>query len=111
MTISGGENSGLDFKVTVQFDFGTQIPEVGGLWPEELHKAVRRLYGMYDFFEKQVKTGNFQLDSNVEGLTLNEDRSSLTHTHRKVLCKIGYMYDSNTSYCGKLELCITFCTL
>lgn len=91
-------------KLSIQFHFATRIPDSGGSWPEEYHKASQRLFKMFEYFEEKVMSEMFNLGNKVTVLELlEEDKDSLTLTDKIAICDISYTFREAILMCGELE--------
>ena len=86
------------FVMPVQLHLATRVPETAGQWPDQYHGASRRLFEMFDYFEKQVMAGTFRLRGNLNVTVVND---SLTFYHVVAECDIGYQFNKAILYCGR----------
>ncbi len=96
------------FMLPIQFHFATRVPEAGGQWPDEYHRASNRLFGMFDYFERLVIQGTFTIKPAVTYIHIEEIKDSLTYAPVKAICDIGYKFNREILLCGKLALIILF---
>jgi hypothetical protein len=93
------DHSHLEFQLPILFDLGTRLPATGGEWPDEYHRAHRRLFGMFDYFEELMHDGRFRL-SDRTSFQLEEVMNSLTHADKKAICDMGYQFNHSYLMCG-----------
>ncbi|ELU13455.1 hypothetical protein CAPTEDRAFT_213669 [Capitella teleta] len=91
--------SHLRFQLPILFDLGTRLPQSGGQWPDEYHKALKRLFGMFDYFEELLHEGRFSLGDRWTSFELEEVRDSLTHADKKAICDMGYQFNHSILLC------------
>ena len=94
----GRDSQPGQYVMPVQLYLATRVPETSGQWPDQYHSASRRLFEMFDYFEKQVMAGTFRLRGNLNETVVND---SLTFDHVVAECDIGYQFNRDILYCGR----------
>ena len=93
--------SQLPYVIPVQFRFATRISR-RGRWPDQYHRALKRLLGMFDYFDRQVSNRAFTLRYSVASLVaIQEIPSSLTFAREISVCEIGYQFQHGIKLCGE----------
>ena len=92
--------SDLPYVIPVQFKFATRVSHKGR-WPDQYHKALKRLLGMFDYFERQVIDRAFALQYSISApITIREVPESLTFAREISVCEIGYEFQHGIKLCG-----------
>ena len=93
--------SDLPYVIPVQFKFETRVSQKGR-WPDQYHKALKRLLGMFDHFERQVIDRAFALQYSISAnIAIREVPESLTFAREISSCDIGYQFKNGIKLCGK----------
>ena len=93
--------SELPYVIPVQFRFATRVSHKGR-WPDQYHKALKRLLGMFDYFERQVIDRAFALQFSISApIIIREVPETVTFAREISVCEIGYQFQHGIKLCGK----------
>jgi len=93
------------YRLAVQFHLSTRIPETGGAWPDEFHRATNRLFGMFDHFEMLLSSGEFDLRGHSKIADIDSINESLAFAPAVAVCDLGYLFNETILLCGEQGGC------